>query len=180
MVQLAIPPCAGPSRRKRLCSSRERNIARNYHHPRREISREFRWKFYLFQPWARLAQIYICIYISRSFHVCRFHPRYHYRIYPFWVFSGCRDTQHHAADDKREGGLYVRAAERHRCDTVRRVRQSNPHEQVRTSNQRDIRIYEFVTLFPSVLVNFGEWRNLSETDGRLTTTLDPRARFSKA
>lgn len=58
----------------------------------------------------------------------------------FLVFSACRDTQHHASDDKREGGLYVGAVERHHCDTVRRVWQSNPYQQVRTSPDT----YEFV------------------------------------
>ena len=68
----------------------------------------------------------------------------------FSGFSACRDTQHHASDDKREGGLHVGAVERHHCDTVRRVWESNPYQQVRTSPDT----YEFVACACS-LVNFG-------------------------
>lgn len=53
--------------------------------------------------------------------------------YTFLPFSASRNTQLHAADDKREGGLHVCAVEGHHRDTVRRVWQSNPYQQVRPS-----------------------------------------------
>lgn len=132
--------------------------------------------------------MYAYIFLDRF--TCRFHPRYHYRIYPFFFR---RDTQHHAADDKREGGLYVRPAERHRCDTVRRVRESNPHEQVRTSPtgyiypERTNSLLFFAFSHRGSLVKFRlphrihEWGNFSERGWRRPPTPDPpdfRARFS--
>lgn len=122
------------SRRKRLCSrgGYSREIITTLYE---EISREFRWEFYLFTRlaldcWNRY--IYMCMHIYFSIVVSRVVSILAI-ITGFIRFFFRRDTQHHAADDKREGGLYVRPAERHRCDTVRRVRESNPHEQVRTS-----------------------------------------------
>lgn len=75
LVQLVIPPCVGRrSRRKRLRSRGEyrREIITTALYAAGEISREFRWKFYLFQagsPPTPGIDIYAYIRIFlRSFH----------------------------------------------------------------------------------------------------------------
>lgn len=154
LVQLVIPPCVGRrSRRKRLRSRgeyRREIITTALYAARRNFTR-ISLEILSFpgwlapDPWNRYIRIhtYISSIVSRVVSILAIITGF------IRFFSGCRDTQHHAADDKREGGLYVRAAERHRCDTVRRVRESDPHEQVRDRHQQDIRMYEFVALLRS-------------------------------
>lgn len=158
MVQLG-PSSArdvGPSRRNKLCSRGRISpeiitslyiVPRNFTRILLEILSFPAAAAAAARPRKRYTYMYTFLdRFTRSFHPpLPSPPSLSLQDLSFLGFSGCRDTQHHAADDKREGGLYVCPAERHRRDTVRRLRESNPRKQVRTNVTNGIRVVRVCT-----------------------------------